>query len=184
MVGLACYSDPLISGSPYCLRRDSTALRNMRDYTGVSASRLEVLEERLRSDVIAELDAFQGRVLLHTESQDGEVMPVWESVDKTDVVSIREVMDEAANDSRDVNLSFVRIPVTSESSPDVSLRAFGFFPWLTVVPRLDRNLGPVHANRSGHDGRSAQRSAWTRSQLDNCSDRAPHPAVAQEGPRA
>ena len=98
----------------------------MRDYTGVSASRLEVLEERLRSDVIAELDAFQGRVLLHTESQDGEVMPVWESVDKTDVVSIREVMDEAANDSRDVNLSFVRIPVTSESSPDVSLRAFDF----------------------------------------------------------
>lgn len=31
------------------------------DYGGISASRLEVLEERLRDDVIAELTAFGGR---------------------------------------------------------------------------------------------------------------------------
>ena len=109
-----------IQGSPYCLRRDSTALRNLRDYHGVSASRLEVLEERLKSDVLSELDEFQSRILLHSETADGEVVPVWESVDKIDVASIREVMDEAAASSKDIQLDFVRIPITSEQSPDVS----------------------------------------------------------------
>nr|XP_018260510.1 uncharacterized protein I303_07432 [Kwoniella dejecticola CBS 10117]OBR82668.1 hypothetical protein I303_07432 [Kwoniella dejecticola CBS 10117] len=108
----------MINGSPYCLRRDSTALRNMRDYSGVSSSRLEVLEQRLKSDVIAEIDQFQGRVLLHTETADGEVVPVWESVDAVDVASLREVMDDAAAASKDVHLQFIRIPVTSETSPD------------------------------------------------------------------
>jgi len=31
------------------------------DYGGISASRLETLEERLKDDVLAELDAFGGR---------------------------------------------------------------------------------------------------------------------------
>nr|KIR85732.1 hypothetical protein I308_03840 [Cryptococcus tetragattii IND107] len=108
----------MINGSPYCLRRDSTALRNMRDYSGVSSSRLEMLEQRLKSDVITEIEQFQGRILLHTETADGQVMPVWESADKQDVASLREVMDGAAAASKDVYLNFVRIPVTSESSPD------------------------------------------------------------------
>jgi len=110
----------LTTGSPYCLRSDSTALRNMRDYSGVSSSRLEILEERLKSDVIAELDEFQGRVLLHTESAEGDVVPIWESVDKHNVASIREIMDDAEASAEDINLNFVRVPITSESSPDVS----------------------------------------------------------------
>ena len=113
-----CAAD--ISGSPYCLRRNATALRNLRDYTGVSTSRLEMLEERLKSDVIAEIEAFQGRVLVHTESADGEVVPVWETVDRNDISSLRDVMTEAAEQQTDVKLTFVRIPITSESSPDVS----------------------------------------------------------------
>jgi hypothetical protein len=92
----------------------------LRDYTGVSALRLEILEERLKSDVIAEIDEFQGRVLLHTETAKGEVVPVWESIDKTDVVSVREAMAGASKLSGDAKFSFVRIPVTSESTPDVS----------------------------------------------------------------
>jgi hypothetical protein len=94
----------------------------MRDYTGVSTSRLEVLEERLKSDVISEIGEFQGRVLLHTETAHGDVVPVWESVDKHDVASLREVMAGAALSAGDVHFSFVRIPVTSETSPDVSVR--------------------------------------------------------------
>ncbi|WRT69446.1 uncharacterized protein IL334_006432 [Kwoniella shivajii] len=108
----------IINGSPYCLRRDGTALRNMRDYTGVSSSRLEVLEQRLKSDVIAEIDQFQGRVLLHTETPDGEVVPVWESLNAMDVASLREVMDDVAVASTNIQLHFIRIPITSESSPD------------------------------------------------------------------
>ena len=33
----------------------------MTDYAGISASRLEVLEDRLKDDVIAELNTFGGR---------------------------------------------------------------------------------------------------------------------------
>jgi hypothetical protein len=50
-----------INGAPYCLRRENYSLRNMKDYGGISASRLEILEDRLKDDVIAELDAFGGR---------------------------------------------------------------------------------------------------------------------------
>jgi hypothetical protein len=121
----------------------------MRDYSGVSASRLEVLEERLKSDVVAELDEFQGRILLHTETSDGEVVPLWESVDKQDVASIRDVMDEAAARATDVALSFIRVPITSESSPDVSRVLLGRL--LTAVPRLDRVARSVHADRFGKD---------------------------------
>ena len=84
-----------------------------------------MLEERLKSDVISEIGEFQGRVLLHTETANGRVVPVWESVDKMDVASIREVMDGAATKSRDVHFTFFRVPVTSESSPDVRLASFG-----------------------------------------------------------
>lgn len=121
----------------------------MRDYTGVSASRLEVLEERLKSDVVAELDEFQGRVLLHTETADGEVVPVWESVDKQDVASIRDVMDDAAARATDVGLSFVRVPVTSESSPDVSMRMSSGLKLTLPVPRSNGDSRPVHENRLG-----------------------------------
>lgn len=92
----------------------------MRDYTGVSTARLEVLEERLKSDVIAEIDAFQGRVLLHTESAEKEVVPVWETVGPNDVHSLRDVMDDVTMRESGVTMRFIRIPITSESSPDVS----------------------------------------------------------------
>ena len=49
-----------INGTPYCLRRENYSLRNMKDYGGISASRLEILEDRLRDDVISELDSFGG----------------------------------------------------------------------------------------------------------------------------
>ena len=41
------------------------------DYGGISASRLEVLEERLKDDVLAELNAFDGRyeILVHVSQQ-------------------------------------------------------------------------------------------------------------------
>lgn len=51
-----------INGAPYCLRRESFSLRNMKDYGGISAPRLEILEDRLKDDVLAELDSFGGSV--------------------------------------------------------------------------------------------------------------------------
>jgi hypothetical protein len=53
-----------INGAPYCLRRESYSLRNMKDYGGISASRLEILEDRLKDDVLSEIDSFGGRYVL------------------------------------------------------------------------------------------------------------------------
>ncbi|KAJ7112000.1 inositol hexakisphosphate-domain-containing protein [Mycena epipterygia] len=108
-----------INGAPYCLRREGFSLRNMKDYGGISASRLEILEERLRGDVISELKAFGGRLLLHTESEDGSVIPVWEEIqdEVKDVVVLKDVM--ATHKAID-GLEYHRIPMTAEKPPDFS----------------------------------------------------------------
>lgn len=106
-----------INGAPYCLRRERFSLRNMKDYGGISASRLEVLEERLKDDVLAELEAFGGRLLLHTETSDGSVIPIWEEVQSSNVAVLKDIM--ASRKSRHgLGLQYVRIPITSERPPD------------------------------------------------------------------
>ncbi|KAF8223849.1 hypothetical protein L208DRAFT_1314989 [Tricholoma matsutake] len=106
-----------INGAPYCLRREGFSLRNMKDYGGISASRLEVLEERLRDDVISEVNAFGGRLLLHTETADGTVVPVWEEVIEENVLVLKDIM-EARRDAKGVNLHYTRVPITAEKPPD------------------------------------------------------------------
>ncbi|KAJ7168617.1 inositol hexakisphosphate-domain-containing protein [Mycena filopes] len=110
-----------INGAPYCLRREGFSLRNMKDYGGISSSRLEILEERLRDDVISELKAFGGRLLLHSESNDGSVIPVWEEIQNEvqDVVVLKDVM--ASYKVVDgLELDYHRIPMTAEKPPDFS----------------------------------------------------------------
>lgn len=106
-----------VNGAPYCLRRERFSLRNMKDYGGISASRLEVLEERLKDDVLAELEAFGGRLLLHTETSDGSVIPIWEEVRSSNVAVLKDIM--ASRKSRHgLDLQYIRIPITSERPPD------------------------------------------------------------------
>ncbi|THG97465.1 hypothetical protein EW026_g4541 [Hermanssonia centrifuga] len=109
-----------INGAPYCLRRERFSLRNMKDYGGISASRLGVLEERLRDDVISELNSFGGRLLLHTETPDGSVIPVWEEVNSEDVSVLKDVMASRKQLKGGAELRYVRIPITAERPPDFS----------------------------------------------------------------
>ncbi|KJA26349.1 hypothetical protein HYPSUDRAFT_36651 [Hypholoma sublateritium FD-334 SS-4] len=108
-----------INGAPYCLRRENYSLRNMKDYGGISASRLEILEDRLKDDVIAELNSFGGRILLHTETSDGTVVPIWEEVKPEHVVVLKDVM-AARRDANSTPLQYNRIPITAEKAPDYS----------------------------------------------------------------
>uniref|UniRef100_A0A8H7Y3N0 Inositol hexakisphosphate-domain-containing protein n=1 Tax=Psilocybe cubensis TaxID=181762 RepID=A0A8H7Y3N0_PSICU len=108
-----------INGAPYCLRRENYSLRNMKDYGGISASRLEILEERLKDDVIAELNSFGGRLLLHTETSDGTVVPIWEEVQPENVVVLKDVM-ASRRDGKHISLQYNRIPITAEKPPDFS----------------------------------------------------------------
>ncbi|TFK69694.1 hypothetical protein BDN72DRAFT_767637 [Pluteus cervinus] len=106
-----------INGAPFCLRRENFSLRNMKDYGGISASRLEVLEERLRDDVVSELNTFGGRLLLHTETPDGSVVPIWEEVQPEDVLVLKDIMT-SRHSFDGHSLKYHRIPITSEKPPD------------------------------------------------------------------
>ncbi|KIP04476.1 hypothetical protein PHLGIDRAFT_75887 [Phlebiopsis gigantea 11061_1 CR5-6] len=109
-----------INGAPYCLRRERFTLRNMKDYGGISASRLEVLEERLRDDVVSELASFGGRLLLHTETHDGSVVPVWEEIETTNISVLKEIMASRRPLHDGVELKYARVPITAERPPDFS----------------------------------------------------------------
>ncbi|GAA5932545.1 uncharacterized protein JCM15063_001257, partial [Sporobolomyces koalae] len=109
-----------INGSPYVLRQEAVSLRNVKSYSGITASRLEVLEERLKSDVLAELRAFDGRILLATEAEDGSVNHVWETIeDESQVQTLRELMDSVKRELRmDEHFQFKRVPITAEKFPE------------------------------------------------------------------
>lgn len=86
--------------------------------SGISSTRLELLEDRLKSDVLAEALAFNGRILLHSEADDGTVNTVWEVIkDDSCVQTLREIMD-AARLKFGTSFSYKRIPITAERSPD------------------------------------------------------------------
>ncbi|KAF8492621.1 inositol hexakisphosphate-domain-containing protein [Russula emetica] len=109
-----------VNGAPYCLRRERFSLRNMKDYGGISAERLEVLEERLRDDVVSELHSFGGKLLLHTETPDGSVIPVWEEVRPGNVAVMKDAMSACKASYDDVDVFYRRVPITAERSPDFS----------------------------------------------------------------
>ncbi|OAV90528.1 hypothetical protein PTTG_02608 [Puccinia triticina 1-1 BBBD Race 1] len=113
--------EPLIyiNGVPYVLRLEAVGLRNLKSYAGISSPRLELLEDRLKSDILAELRAFDGRILLHTETDDGSVIGVWETATESAVKTLRELMDEKSKSLADVcKLDFRRQPITAEKAPD------------------------------------------------------------------
>ncbi|TFK90507.1 hypothetical protein K466DRAFT_660775 [Polyporus arcularius HHB13444] len=139
-----------VNGAPYCLRRERFSLRNMKDYGGISASRLEVLEERLRDDVINEVHAFGGRVLLHTETPDGSVIPIWEEVNSEDIMVLKDVMAQRRHIGDHLELGYARIPITAERPPDFT----DLSELIEVMIRSNATGAPVVINCQLGRGRS------------------------------
>ncbi|KAG8764126.1 hypothetical protein FRC11_004614 [Ceratobasidium sp. 423] len=136
-----------VNGAAHCLRRENYSLRNMKDYGGISAGRLEILEDRLKNDIIAEVNSFQGRILLHTENADGTVVPIWDEVDPKDIAVPKDTMSARVDD---VEIAYKRIPVTSERPPDFSdIEALA-----DVVIRTDSERTPIILNCQLGRGRS------------------------------
>ncbi|KAG1474862.1 hypothetical protein G6F56_000086 [Rhizopus delemar] len=126
-----------INGIPYVLRDRAFTVRNLRAYKGITGFRMEQLEEKLKEDVIREVMQCGGRILLHGEDSEGNVMSSWEEVDVQDVMTVREVMVYAAleikqsYDSSDEDgseytkkssvdhvLEYRRVPITAEKAPE------------------------------------------------------------------
>ncbi|KAI0303565.1 inositol hexakisphosphate-domain-containing protein [Multifurca ochricompacta] len=139
-----------VNGAPYCLRRERFSLRNMKDYGGISAERLEVLEERLRDDVLSELHSFGGKLLLHTETADGSVIPVWEEVRPGNVAVMKDVMSTCKALENIVDVSYRRVPLTAERPPDFS--DFSELIAVMLSPNMART--PIVVNDQLGRGRS------------------------------
>lgn len=106
-------------------------------HSGISSTRLELLESRLRSDVVSELETFEGRILVATETNDGSVNPVWETVEdgEEQIKTMREMMDAVGHAECGEAFRFIRVPITAEKFPEFSDRALlpFVFPLLRVL---------------------------------------------------
>ena len=58
-------------------------------------------------------------LLLHTETSDGTVVPIWEEVKDEDVVVLKDIMANYQGFDN-VLLQYNRIPITAEKPPDYS----------------------------------------------------------------
>ena len=57
------------------------------------------------------------RLLLHAETEDGTVIPVWEDVEPGNVVVLKDIMEQR-RDAYGIELIYDRIPITAERPPD------------------------------------------------------------------
>ncbi|KIY98140.1 hypothetical protein MNEG_9823 [Monoraphidium neglectum] len=74
-----------INGRPFVLREQVCPLKNLQEYAGIDATRLERMERRLKEDVLGEAAHYGGRILVARESAIsgggiGELIDTWEPV--------------------------------------------------------------------------------------------------------
>ncbi|CAO1617411.1 unnamed protein product [Parajaminaea phylloscopi] len=127
-----------IAGKPYVLRDSTVSLRNIKAYGGISWARLQLLEDRLKADVINELEQNDGRLLLHSENAHGDIYPQWQEVQADDIETLQDVMSKVSREIKTSGsnmsvevvsasadglqgvreLDFRRIPFTAEKPPN------------------------------------------------------------------
>jgi hypothetical protein len=100
------------------------------------------------------LKTFGQQLLLHTESADGAVLPIWEDVEPDQVVAPKEMMSRQ-HVSTGIPLQYHRIPITSETPPDFS----DISDLMDVVLRSGTEKGAIVVNCQLGRGRSTLTSA-------------------------
>ena len=106
-----------INGTPYVLRDQYFTLRNIKSYTGITQSRLELLEARLKEDIVKESHQYEGRLLLHEESKKGDVKGTWRAVHPENVRTVTEVVEAMAKKYAG-RFEYSRVPITAEAPPE------------------------------------------------------------------
>eukprot|EP00197_Chlamydomonas_leiostraca_P007983 CAMPEP_0202863826 /NCGR_PEP_ID=MMETSP1391-20130828/4304_1 /ASSEMBLY_ACC=CAM_ASM_000867 /TAXON_ID=1034604 /ORGANISM="Chlamydomonas leiostraca, Strain SAG 11-49" /LENGTH=1425 /DNA_ID=CAMNT_0049543499 /DNA_START=116 /DNA_END=4393 /DNA_ORIENTATION=- len=109
-----------INGRPFVLREEVRPLKNMMEYAGIDAARLEAMEERLKKDVLAEALRHGGQILVAHESFEyghfGELYDTWEEIDHPDAVQTpAEVYASLA--TQGFAVQYCRVPVTDGTAP-------------------------------------------------------------------
>jgi hypothetical protein len=83
--------------------------------TGITASVVERMEATLKQDVLREIRSGEGRLLLHdeVETKPGtyEIIPIWEAVEESDVMTPKELYEMITNEAYQVD--YERVAVVS-----------------------------------------------------------------------
>lgn len=110
-----------LQGRPFVLRILKDPVVNL-EMTGIISERVAMMENRLKNDVINELIQFKGQLLVHEEDpSSGEIVPVWEAISSSEVMTPEEMMTSVQNSYGYQNLHYYRLPITDEQAPTPSL---------------------------------------------------------------
>jgi protein-tyrosine phosphatase len=107
-----------VKGRPFVLRVVKDPVANI-EMTGIISERVESMEERLKTDILAELRQFNNNLLLHEEEMGKhgyEVVPVWEHVEEGSIATPAEVYANICKEGYD--LTYIRIPMYKQSLDD------------------------------------------------------------------
>ena len=121
-----------VRGHPYVLRVVKDPVSNL-EQTGIISERVELMEERLRSDCLGEATRYDGKLLVHGEElYQGRyvVIPTWELVDPEQIRTPRQMYTAASP-----LLNYHRIPITDEQAPIPAV-----FDQLLQVIRQNKSL--------------------------------------------
>ena len=100
-------------------------------------------------------------LLLHTETSDGSVVPIWEEVQSENVMVLKDVMAERKHVKDGVELSYARIPITAERPPDFS----DLSELIEVMIRCNTSEAPIVINCQLGRGRSTLTAVRSLSSL-------------------
>lgn len=90
------------------------------------------------------------RLLLHTETPDGSVIPIWEEVNCDNVLVLKDVMAERKHIAEHLELGYARIPITAERPPDFT----DLSELIEVMIRSNATNAPIVINCQLGRGRS------------------------------
>eukprot|EP00924_Labyrinthula_sp_SR-Ha-C_P005962 snap_masked-scaffold_14-processed-gene-10.35-mRNA-1 protein AED:1.00 eAED:1.00 QI:0/0/0/0/1/1/3/0/1737 len=110
-----------INGHPFVVRKLEHPFENL-EYTGIATKRVEGMEQRLKRDVISELDAsFKGSLVLHGEDDLG-LKPYYEDVksDWEEKVQTPKELYQTLSQTKNLEIMYFRIPITDEQAPKLS----------------------------------------------------------------
>ena len=74
-----------LNGRPFVVRKLEHPFANL-EHTGISQERVESMENRVKRDVLVEIDRHKGYLLLHDEDDAG-LTPCWEKISKDAVLT-------------------------------------------------------------------------------------------------
>ena len=81
--------------------------------TGVTTAVVERIEETFKKDILREVRAAGGRILLHDEVEERpgvfSIIPIWEQVGEEDIMTPRNVFELMAKEGYHVRILFSRI---------------------------------------------------------------------------